>query len=117
MVFHPNINAPASGRATKEEFIAWASEAWPKVRAQIEADRWSTESKTDLRIEDDRTERKPSDRLLSLREAADRAHMGASTLRQALYAGHGPPGLKTPGSNRWRFWRSELDAWINSRQR
>jgi hypothetical protein len=87
-----------AGPSTKQEFPARLIEAQPDfVKALISATR---------------SERKPDDLLLSLRQAAARANMGVSSLRQRLYAGAGPPALKSPGSNRWRFWQSEFDAWL-----
>ena len=53
-------------------------------------------------------------RLIQLREAAERCDMGIETLRRLLLDGKGPPALKRPGSNRWLFWTSEVDAWIES---
>jgi predicted DNA-binding transcriptional regulator AlpA len=53
-------------------------------------------------------------RLIVLREAAERAHMHVETLRSLLLAGKGPPAIKRPGSNRWLFWDSEVDAWLES---
>jgi predicted DNA-binding transcriptional regulator AlpA len=52
------------------------------------------------------------DRLLNLEEAARRARIAASTLRQILYRGAGPTAIKLPGSNRWRFRAADIDAWI-----
>jgi hypothetical protein len=91
-------NQLPAGPQTKEDFLARLIEAQPDfVTALVSAIR---------------SERKPDDLLLSLRQAAARANMGVSTLRQRLYAGTGPPALKSPGSNRWRFWQSEFDAWL-----
>ena len=52
-----------------------------------------------------------SEPLLDLREAAKRLRMGESTLRQKLYAGLGPTGIKLPGSDRWKFRPADLDAY------
>jgi hypothetical protein len=49
--------------------------------------------------------------LLNLAEAAKRLRMGQSTLRQKLYAGLGPVGIKLPGSDRWKFRPADLDAY------
>ena len=49
--------------------------------------------------------------LLDLREAAKRLRMGKSTLRQKMYAGLGPVGIKLPGSDRWKFRRADIDAY------
>jgi predicted DNA-binding transcriptional regulator AlpA len=54
------------------------------------------------------------DRLLNLEEAARRAHVAASTLRQMLYRGAGPTAIKLPGSNRWRFRAADIDAWFDT---
>jgi predicted DNA-binding transcriptional regulator AlpA len=54
------------------------------------------------------------DRLLNLEEAAHRARIAASSLRQMLYRGAGPTAIKLPGSNRWRFRATDIDAWITS---
>jgi hypothetical protein len=51
------------------------------------------------------------DPLLDLREAAKRLRMGESTLRQKIYAGLGPVGIKLPGSDRWKFRPADLDAY------
>ena len=53
-------------------------------------------------------------RLLTLREAAQRARMGESTLRQALAKGTGPKAYKPPSSSRWRIRAGDIDAWITS---
>jgi hypothetical protein len=91
-------NQLPAGPSTKQDFLARLIEAQPDfVTALVSAVG---------------SEREPDDLLLSLRQAAARANMGVSTLRQRLYAGTGPPALKSPGSNRWRFWRSEFDAWL-----
>jgi predicted DNA-binding transcriptional regulator AlpA len=55
-----------------------------------------------------------NDRLLSLAEAALRLRMGESTLRQKLYDGIGPVAIKLPGSDRWRFRQSDLDAYVGA---
>jgi hypothetical protein len=49
--------------------------------------------------------------LLNLAEAARRLRMGESTLRQKLYKGLGPIGIKLPGSDRWKFRPADLDAY------
>ena len=54
------------------------------------------------------------DYLLNLEEAARRAHIAASTLRQILYRGAGPTAIKLPGSNRWRFRAADIDAWFDA---
>ena len=54
------------------------------------------------------------DCLLNLEEAARRAHIAASTLRQMLYRGAGPTAIKLPGSNRWRFRAADIDAWFDA---
>jgi len=54
------------------------------------------------------------DYLFNLRKAAARVGLGGSTLRQKLYQGRGPKAIKLPGSNRWRFRKADLDAWIAS---
>jgi predicted DNA-binding transcriptional regulator AlpA len=54
------------------------------------------------------------DCLLNLEEAARRARVGASTLRQMLYRGAGPTAIKLPGSNRWRFRAADIDAWFDA---
>jgi hypothetical protein len=51
---------------------------------------------------------------LTLRKAAQRGQMGESTLRQALASGHGPRAYKRPGSNRWRIFPDDFDAWATS---
>jgi hypothetical protein len=51
-------------------------------------------------------------RLRNLREAAMFLHTGESTLRQKLYEGRGPVAIKLPGSNRWRFRPSDLEAYV-----
>jgi predicted site-specific integrase-resolvase len=61
------------------------------------------------------------DCLLNLEEAAHRARIAASTLRQILYRGAGPIAIKLPGSNRWRFRATDIEAWfeagvVNARQ-
>ena len=40
--------------------------------------------------------------------------MGQSTLRQALYEGRGPRAVKFPGSDRWRFRPSDLEAYVKA---
>jgi hypothetical protein len=52
------------------------------------------------------------DRLLDLKETAHRARFAVSTLRAILYRGAGPIGLKPPGSNRWRFRATDVEAWL-----
>ena len=54
------------------------------------------------------------DCLLNLEEAARRARIAASTLRQMLYRGAGPTAIKLPSSNRWRFRPADIDAWIDA---
>jgi predicted DNA-binding transcriptional regulator AlpA len=54
------------------------------------------------------------DRLLNLREAATRLRMGQSTLRKALYEDRGPVAIKLPGSDRWRFRPSDLEAYLKA---
>jgi hypothetical protein len=56
----------------------------------------------------------PNDRLLNLAEAATRLRMGQSTLRQALYDDRGPVAIKLPGSDRWRFRPSDLEAYVKA---
>jgi hypothetical protein len=51
---------------------------------------------------------------LTLREAAKRGRMGESTLRQAFKNGHGPRAFKRPGSNRWRIFPDDFDAWASA---
>jgi excisionase family DNA binding protein len=53
-------------------------------------------------------------RLLTLREAAQRARCGESTLRQSLANGMGPKAYKPPGSSRWRIRVGDIDTWITS---
>jgi excisionase family DNA binding protein len=55
-----------------------------------------------------------NDRRLNLAEAAARLRMGQSTLRQALYEGRGPRAVKLPGSDRWRFRPSDLEAYVKA---
>jgi hypothetical protein len=55
-----------------------------------------------------------NDRLLNLTEAAARLRMGQSTLRQALYERRGPVAIKLPGSDRWRFRPSDLEAYVKA---
>ena len=55
-----------------------------------------------------------NDRLLNLAEAATRLRMGQSTLRQALYDERGPIAIKLPGSDRWRFRPSDLEAYVRA---
>ena len=55
-----------------------------------------------------------NERLLNLAEAATRLRMGQSTLRQALYEGRGPRAVKFPGSDRWRFRPSDLEAYVKA---
>ena len=55
-----------------------------------------------------------NDRLLNLAEAATWLGMGQSTLRQALYEGRGPRAIKLPGSDRWRFRPSDLEAYVKA---
>ena len=52
--------------------------------------------------------------LLNLAEAARRLGMGQSTLRQKLYEGIGPVAIKLPGSDRWRFRPSDLEAYVKA---
>jgi predicted DNA-binding transcriptional regulator AlpA len=52
--------------------------------------------------------------LLNLAEAAAWLGIGQSTLRQKLYRGEGPPAIKLPGSDRWRFRPCDLDAYIQA---
>jgi predicted DNA-binding transcriptional regulator AlpA len=52
--------------------------------------------------------------LLNLAEAAAWLRIGQSTLRQKLYAGHGPPAIKLAGSDRWRFRPSDLEDFIKA---
>jgi predicted DNA-binding transcriptional regulator AlpA len=54
------------------------------------------------------------DRLLDLKEAAHRTRFAVSTLRAILYRGAGPTAIKPPGSNRWRFRATDIDAWIDA---
>ncbi len=56
------------------------------------------------------------DRIMTLAEVAAYARMGKSTIRQAIYAGRGPMGFKAPGSDRWRFRRAAVDAWLDAGQ-
>jgi excisionase family DNA binding protein len=56
----------------------------------------------------------PNDRLRNLAEAAAWLRMGRSTLRQALYEGRGPRAVKLPGSDRWRFRPSDLEAYVKA---
>ena len=56
----------------------------------------------------------PNDRLRNLAEAAAWLRMGQSTLRQALYEGRGPRAVKLPGSDRWRFRPSDLEAYVKA---
>ena len=56
----------------------------------------------------------PNDRLRNLAEAAAWLGMGQSTLRQALYEGRGPRAVKFPGSDRWRFRPSDLEAYVKA---
>jgi predicted DNA-binding transcriptional regulator AlpA len=55
-----------------------------------------------------------NERLLNLAEAATRLRMGQSTLRQALYEDRGPVAIKLPGSDRWRFRPSDLEAYVKA---
>ena len=55
-----------------------------------------------------------NDRLLNLSEAAAWLRMGQSTLRQALYERRGPRAIKLPGSDRWRFRPSDLEAYVKA---
>jgi hypothetical protein len=55
--------------------------------------------------------------LLGLHEAAKRVGMNAEPFRRLVIAGKGPPATKRPGSNRWFFWASEVDAWFDSGRR
>ena len=55
-----------------------------------------------------------NDRLCNLAEAAAWLRMGQSTLRQALYEGRGPRAVKLPGSDRWRFRPSDLEAYVKA---
>jgi hypothetical protein len=59
-------------------------------------------------------QRNPADTFLTLEQAAKRGEMGVSTLRQALVAGKGPRAYKLPGSNRWRIFGEDFDAWATS---
>lgn len=59
----------------------------------------------------------PKGQLLMLAEAAKRGNMSVSTLRALLHAKIGPPGFKRPGSNRWLFWSSEFDDWLERERR
>ena len=56
----------------------------------------------------------PRGQLLCLNEAAKRVGLTAEPFRRLVIAGKGPPATKRPGSNRWFFWASELDAWFDS---
>ena len=56
----------------------------------------------------------PNDRLRNLAEAATWLGLGQSTLRQALYEGRGPRAVKLPGSDRWRFRPSDLEAYVKA---
>jgi excisionase family DNA binding protein len=56
----------------------------------------------------------PNDRLRNLAEAAEWLRIGQSTLRQALYEGRGPRAVKLPGSDRWRFRPSDLEAYVKA---
>ena len=53
-----------------------------------------------------------STRLLNLVEAASWLNIGESTLRVILYQRRGPTAIKLPGSNRWRFRLSDLEAYV-----
>jgi hypothetical protein len=55
-----------------------------------------------------------SEPLLNLAEAATWLHMGQSTLRQALNDDRGPVAIKLPGSDRWRFRPSDLEAYVKA---
>jgi hypothetical protein len=55
-----------------------------------------------------------NERLLNLAEAATWLRMGQSTLRQALYEDRGPVAIKLPGSDRWRFRPSDLEAYVKA---
>jgi hypothetical protein len=49
---------------------------------------------------------------LDTRAACARANMRISTLKKHLAQGTGPRGYRLPGSSRWRFSRSDIDAWV-----
>ena len=59
----------------------------------------------------------PKGQLMVLADAAKRGNMSVSTLRALLYARMGPPAFKRPGSNRWLFWSSEFDEWLERGRR
>jgi hypothetical protein len=59
----------------------------------------------------------PKGQLMVMADAAKRGSMSVSTLRALLYAGMGPPAFKRPGSNRWLFYASEFDAWLEQGRR
>jgi predicted DNA-binding transcriptional regulator AlpA len=55
--------------------------------------------------------------IMLISEVASYCRLGVSTLRQYLYAGCGPPGFKPGGrigSNRWKFRRADVDAWLDA---
>jgi predicted DNA-binding transcriptional regulator AlpA len=52
--------------------------------------------------------------IMLLRDVAKRGGMSESTLRRLMVAGNGPPALRRPGSNRWFFYSTEVDAWLES---
>jgi predicted DNA-binding transcriptional regulator AlpA len=59
----------------------------------------------------------PGERIMLTSEVAAYCRIGLSTLRQYLHAGIGPPGFKPGGrlgSNRWKFRRADVDAWLDA---
>ena len=59
----------------------------------------------------------PKGELIGMADAAKRGNMSVGTLKALLYANMGPPGFKRPGSNRWLFYTSEFDAWLERGRR
>ena len=54
----------------------------------------------------------PKGQLMVLADAAERGNMSVNTLQALMRTDMGPPGFKRPGSNRWLFWSSEFDEWL-----
>jgi hypothetical protein len=57
---------------------------------------------------------KPHRVALTVEKAAKRGDMGVSTLRQKFKKGIGPKAFKRPGSNRWRIYPDDFDAWMDA---
>lgn len=59
--------------------------------------------------------RPPEDRMVTMRNGAERLGYAPEYLRKLMWADNPPPFFKFRG--RWRAWLSELDAWADEERR